>query len=38
MERSGLGERAGDRPLVRDPARLADYLQLLALRWKFGEP
>ena len=38
MERSGLVERAGDRLLVRDPARLADYLQLLALRWKFGEP
>ena len=38
MERSGLVERAGDRLLVRDPARLGDYLQLLALRWKFGEP
>jgi CRP/FNR family transcriptional regulator, cyclic AMP receptor protein len=38
MERSGLVERAGDRLLIRDPARLADYLQLLALRWKFGEP
>jgi CRP-like cAMP-binding protein len=37
MERSGLVERAGDRLLVRDPARLTDYLQLLALRWKFGE-
>lgn len=37
MERSGLVERTGDRLLVRDPARLADYLQLLALRWKFGE-
>jgi CRP/FNR family cyclic AMP-dependent transcriptional regulator len=38
MERSGLVERTGDRLLVRDPARLTDYLQLLALRWKFGEP
>jgi CRP-like cAMP-binding protein len=38
MERSGLVERTGDRLLVRDPARLADYLQFLALRWKFGEP
>ena len=38
MERSGLVERTGDRLLVRDTARLADYLQLLALRWKFGEP
>jgi CRP-like cAMP-binding protein len=38
MERSGLVERTGDRLLVRDTARLADYLQLLALRWKFGDP
>ncbi|MGZ3478857.1 MAG: Crp/Fnr family transcriptional regulator [Myxococcaceae bacterium] len=38
MERSGLVERTGDRLLVRDTARLADYLQLIALRWKFGEP
>jgi len=38
MERSGLVERSGDRLLVRDTARLTDYLQLLALRWKFGEP
>jgi hypothetical protein len=38
MERSGLVERTGDRLLVRDPARLGDYLQFLALRWKFGEP
>jgi len=38
MERSGLVERSGDRLLVRDPARLQDYLHFLALRWKFGEP
>jgi CRP/FNR family cyclic AMP-dependent transcriptional regulator len=38
LERSGLLERTGDRILVRDTARLADYLQLLALRWKFGDP
>ena len=38
MERSGLVERTGDRLLVRDTARLQDYLQFLALRWKFGEP
>jgi CRP/FNR family transcriptional regulator, cyclic AMP receptor protein len=38
LERSGLLERTGDRLLVRDTARLADYLQLLALRWKFGDP
>jgi CRP/FNR family transcriptional regulator, cyclic AMP receptor protein len=37
MERSGLLERTGDRLLVRDAARLADYLQYLELRWKFGE-
>ena len=37
MERSGLVERTGDRLLVRDTARLADYLQLLAMRWKFGD-
>ena len=23
---------------LADTARLADYLQLLALRWKFGDP
>jgi hypothetical protein len=38
MERSGLVERTGDRLLVRDPARLQDYLEFLALRWKFAEP
>ncbi|HSP19866.1 MAG TPA: Crp/Fnr family transcriptional regulator [Myxococcaceae bacterium] len=38
MERSGLVERSGDRLLVKDTARLADYLQLLGLRWKFGDP
>jgi len=37
LERSGLLERTGDVLLVRDTARLADYLQLLALRWKFGD-
>ena len=38
MERSGLLERSGDRLLVRDTARLADYLGYLELRWKFGDP
>jgi DNA-binding MarR family transcriptional regulator len=38
MERSGLVEKSGDRLMVRDPARLADYLSYLELRWKFGDP
>ncbi|HMK73683.1 MAG TPA: Crp/Fnr family transcriptional regulator [Myxococcaceae bacterium] len=38
LERAGLVERTGDRLLVRDTARLADYLQYLELRWKFSEP
>jgi CRP/FNR family transcriptional regulator, cyclic AMP receptor protein len=38
LERSGLVERTGDRLMVRDTARLADYLGYLELRWKFGDP
>ena len=38
MERSGLVEKSGDRLIVRDTARLADYLNYLELRWKFGDP
>ena len=38
MERSGLVEKSGDRLIVRDTARLADYLSYLELRWKFGDP
>jgi CRP/FNR family transcriptional regulator, cyclic AMP receptor protein len=38
LERSGLLERSGDRLIVRDTARLADYLAYLELRWKFGDP
>jgi CRP-like cAMP-binding protein len=38
MERSGLLERSGDRLIVRDTARLGDYLGYLELRWKFGDP
>jgi CRP/FNR family transcriptional regulator, cyclic AMP receptor protein len=38
MERSGLVERSGDRLIVRDTARLGDYLNYLELRWKFGDP
>ena len=36
--RSGLVEKSGDRLIVRDTARLADYLNYLELRWKFGDP
>jgi len=38
LERSGLVEKSGDRLIVRDTARLADYLSYLELRWKFGDP
>jgi CRP-like cAMP-binding protein len=37
LERSGLVERSGDRLIVRDTARLNDYLGYLELRWKFGD-
>lgn len=37
LERGGLVERSGDRLMIRDTARLRDYLHYLEMRWKFGD-
>ena len=37
LERGGLIEVQGDRVLVRDTARLFDFLRFLEMKWKFGE-
>lgn len=37
LQRGGLIDRTGDRLLVRDTARLHDYLKFLEMRWKFGD-
>jgi hypothetical protein len=37
LERSGLVESSGDRVLVRDTARLFDFLRYLEMKWKFGD-
>jgi len=37
LERAGLVERNGDRLMVRDTARLDEYLHYLEMRWKFGD-
>jgi CRP/FNR family transcriptional regulator, cyclic AMP receptor protein len=37
LERSGLVEGSGDRLLVRDTARLFDFLRYLEMKWKFGD-
>jgi CRP/FNR family transcriptional regulator, cyclic AMP receptor protein len=37
LERSGLIEQQGDRVLVRDTARLFDFLRFLEMKTKFGD-
>ncbi len=37
LERSGLIEQTGDRVLVRDTARLFDFLRFLEMKTKFGD-
>ncbi len=37
LEKSGLIEVSGDRVVVRDTARLFDFLRYLEMKWKFGD-
>lgn len=37
LERAGLIDVSGDRVIVRDTARLFDFLRYLEMKWKFGE-
>lgn len=37
LEKAGLIEQSGDRVVVRDTARLFDFLRYLEMKWKFGE-
>lgn len=37
LEKSGLIEAAGERVIVRDTARLFDFLRYLEMKWKFGD-
>ncbi len=37
LERAGLVEASGDRVIVRDTARLFDFLRFLEMKWKFGD-
>jgi CRP/FNR family cyclic AMP-dependent transcriptional regulator len=37
LERSGLIDVTGDRVMVRDTARLFDFLRYLEMKWKFGD-
>lgn len=37
LERAGLIDVSGDRLIVRDTARLFDFLRYLEMKWKFGE-
>ncbi len=37
LEKSGLIEVSGERVVVRDTARLFDFLRYLEMKWKFGD-
>lgn len=37
LEKSGLIEASGERIVVRDTARLFDFLRYLEMKWKFGD-
>ena len=37
LEKSGLLEVSGERVVVRDTARLFDFLRYLEMKWKFGD-